>query len=131
MDTDSILMACIAGSITSIGRICVTNRKVAFNQQINAIVPRQYDTLFLYVLLLISKEYLVKDINMALKGILSKSKLEEKEFIVPPMEEQLAFSTFVKQIDKSKVVELIHRMNVLFNITLNGGNRYDFRANEF
>ena len=104
VDTDSILMACIAGSITSIGRICVTNRKVAFNQQINAIVPRQYDTLFLYVLLLISKEYLVKDINMALKGILSKSKLEEKEFIVPPMEEQLAFSTFVKQIDKSKIV---------------------------
>ena len=117
VDTDSILMACIAGSIASIGRICVTNRKVAFNQQINAIVPSQYDTLFLYVLLLISKEYLVKDINMALKGILSKSKLEEKEFIVPPMEEQLAFSTFVKQIDKSKaaVQEALDKAQLLFD----------------
>ena len=49
----------------------------------------------------------------------------------PPLELQEQFATFVKQIDKSKVVESIHRMNVLFNITLNGGNRYDIRANEF
>ena len=49
----------------------------------------------------------------------------------PPLELQEQFATFVKQTDKSKVVESIHRMNVLFNITLNGGNRYDIRANEF
>ena len=40
---------------------------------------------------------------MALKGILSKSKLEEKEFIIPPMDLQEQFSDFVKQVDKSKV----------------------------
>ena len=77
-----------------------------------------------------SKDYLVEDINMALKGILSKSKLEEKEFIVPPMELQGQFADFVKQTDKSKVVESIHRLNDLFNITLNGGNRYDSGTNE-
>ena len=104
VEKDSILMACIAGSIASIGRVCVTDRTVAFNQQINAIVPEQYNILFLYVLLQISKNYLVEDINMALKGILSKSKLEEKEFIVPPMELQKQFAAFVKQVDKSKVV---------------------------
>ena len=49
----------------------------------------------------------------------------------PPLELQEQFATFVKQTDKSKVVESIHRLNVLFNITLNGGNRYDIRANEF
>ena len=49
----------------------------------------------------------------------------------PPLELQEQFATFVKQIDKSKVVESIHRMNVLFNITLNGGNRYDSGTNEF
>ena len=49
----------------------------------------------------------------------------------PPLELQERFTAFVEQIDKSKVVESIHRMNVLFNITLNGGNRYDIRANEF
>lgn len=102
VEKDSILMACIAGSLSSIGRVCVTDRKVAFNQQINAIVPNDYNILFLYVLLQISKEYLVEEINMALKGILSKSKLEEKVFIVPPMELQEEFAAFVKQTDKSK-----------------------------
>ena len=105
VDSGAILMACIAGSIASIGRVCVTDRKVAFNQQINAVVPKQYDVFFLYSLLQMSKEYLVEDINMALKGILSKSKLEEKEFIVPPMELQEQFADFVKQVDKSKVIE--------------------------
>ena len=103
VEKDSILMACIAGSIASIGRVCVTDRTVAFNQQINAVVPEQYNVLFLYVLLLISKDYLVEDINMALKGILSKSKLEEKEFIVPPMKLQEQFADFVKQVDKLKL----------------------------
>ena len=103
VEKDSILMACIAGSIASIGRVCITDRTVAFNQQINAVVPEQYNILFLYVLLQMSKDYLVEDINMALKGILSKSKLEEKEFIIPPMDLQEQFSDFVKRIDKSKV----------------------------
>ena len=103
VEKDSILMACIAGSIASIGRVCITDRIVAFNQQINAVVPEQYNILFLYVLFQMSKDYLVEDINMALKGILSKSKLEEKEFIIPPMDLQEQFSDFVKQVDKSKV----------------------------
>ena len=105
VEKDSILMACIAGSIASIGRVCITDRTVAFNQQINAVVPEQYNILFLYVLLQMSKDYLVEDINMALKGILSKSKLEEKEFIIPPMDLQEQFSDFVKQVDKSKSMQ--------------------------
>ena len=104
VEKDSILMACIAGSIASIGRVCITDRTVAFNQQINAVVPEQYNILFLYVLFQMSKDYLVEDINMALKGILSKSKLEEKEFIIPPMDLQEQFSDFVKQVNKSKFI---------------------------
>ena len=103
VDENAVLMACIAGSVASIGRVCVTDRRVAFNQQINAVVPEQYNILFLYILFQISKDYLVEDINMALKGILSKSKLEEKEFFVPPMQLQNEFADFVKQIDKSKI----------------------------
>ena len=98
-------MACIAGSVASIGRVCITDREVAFNQQINAIVPKEYDVRFLHALLQISKDYLVEDINMALKGIISKSKLE-KEFIVPSMEEQVGFAEFVEQVDKSKLKKL-------------------------
>ncbi|MBR3342504.1 MAG: restriction endonuclease subunit S [Clostridiales bacterium] len=102
VDENAVLMACIAGSVASIGRVCVTDRRVAFNQQINAVVPEQYNILFLYILLQISKDYLVEDINMALKGILSKSKLEEKVFFVPPMKYQNDFAEFVRQVDKSK-----------------------------
>ena len=102
VEEDAILMACIAGSIASIGRVCVTDRTVAFNQQINAIVPYDYNQLFLYVLLQISKDYLIEDVSMSLKGILSKSKLEEKEFIVPPIELQNQFADFVRQVDKSR-----------------------------
>ena len=102
VDRGVILMACIAGSIASIGRVCITDRRVAFNQQINAVIPKHYDVRFLYVMLIISKDYLVEEINMALKGILSKSKLEDKVFYVPPMELQKQFAAFATQIDKSK-----------------------------
>ena len=114
---NAILMACIAGSIASIGRVCVTDRRVDFNQQINAIVPEKYNTLFLYTLLQISKDYLVEDINMALKGILSKSKLEEKVFIVPSMELQDQFADFVEQVDKSKVAvqKALNESQLLFD----------------
>ncbi|MDB8016877.1 restriction endonuclease subunit S [Agathobacter rectalis] len=117
VEKDSILMACIAGSIASIGRVCITDRTVAFNQQINAVVPEQYNILFLYVLFQMSKDYLVEDINMALKGILSKSKLEEKEFIIPPMDLQEQFSDFVKQVDKSKVAvqKALDETQILFD----------------
>ena len=117
VEKGSILMACIAGSIASIGRVCVANRKVAFNQQINAIVPQKYNELFLYTMLQISKGYLVEDINMALKGILSKSKLEEKTFIIPPIELQEDFSEFYKQADKSKgaVQKALDEAQLLFD----------------
>ena len=107
VDAGAILMACIAGSVARIGRVCITDREVAFNQQINAIVPKEYDVRFLHALLQISKDYLVEDINMALKGIMSKSKLEEKEFIVPSMEEQVGFAEFVEQVNKSKFTKQI------------------------
>ncbi len=98
-------MVCIAGSIASIGRVCIVDRTVAFNQQINAVITGgKYNIIFLYVLLQISKDYLIEDINMALKGILSKSKLEKKEFIIPPIELQNQFADFVNQVNKSKFV---------------------------
>lgn len=103
VEKNAILMACIAGSVASIGKVCITDRAVAFNQQINAILPKEYNVLFLYVLFQISNVYLVEDLNMALKGILSKSRLESKEFIVPPLDLQNQFATFVAQVDKSKL----------------------------
>ena len=117
VEKGAILMACIAGSVASIGRVCITDRKVAFNQQINAIVLKDYDSLFLHAMLQLSKEYLVEEINMALKGILSKSKLEGKEFIVPPIDQQKQFAAFVAQVDKSKVAvqAALNKAQLLFD----------------
>ena len=62
---------------------------------------------------------------------INMKQLKALPVLLPPLELQNEFSAFIRQIDKSKVVESIHRMDGLFNITLNGGNRYDSGANEF
>ncbi len=49
----------------------------------------------------------------------------------PPMNLQEQFAAFVEQTDKSKVVDAIYKINTLFDIILNGGNRYDIGTNEF
>ena len=77
------------------------------------------------------KEQFESKNQSAVKAGLNFNSINSLRLLVPPMDEQSAFVEFVHQVDKSKVVESIHRMNVLFNITLNGGNRYDIRANEF
>lgn len=103
VEAGSLLMTCIAGSINCIGNVAVTDRRVAFNQQINAIVPEQDKVLYLYWLMLLSKPAIHGTINMALKGILSKGQLAKLTFPFPPIELQEQFAAFVEQIDKSKV----------------------------
>ena len=107
VEAGSILMTCIAGSIDCIGNVAVTDRRVAFNQQINAIVPEQDEVLYLYWLMQLSKPMIHRTINMALKGILSKSQLSEIVFPFPPITLQEQFAAFVKQTDKSKYYSAI------------------------
>ena len=102
INEDSILMTCIAGSISCIGNVAMTNRKVAFNQQINGIETLKNNTIFMYVQFLLSKQYIQSTINMSLKGILSKGKLSELKFIFPPIELQEQFAQRFQQIDKQK-----------------------------
>ena len=104
VEAGSILMTCIAGSINCIGNVAVTDRRVAFNQQINAIVPEQDEVLYLYWLMQLSKPMIHRTINMALKGILSKSQLSEMAFPFPPITLQKQFAAFVEQTDKSKAI---------------------------
>ena len=97
----SVLMSCIAGSVKSIGKVAIADRPVAFNQQINAIIPADgILTEYLYWMLSLSKDYLCSDINMQLKGILNKTALSRKMFCVPPPSLQQEFATFVRQVDK-------------------------------
>lgn len=102
VDSGSVLMTCIAGSLKCIGNVGIANRRVAFNQQINAIVPRFDETMYIYWLMIQSKPYIHRSINMALKGILSKSQLSALVFPFPPIDLQRQFTAFVKQADKLK-----------------------------
>lgn len=117
VDKDTILMTCIAGSIRCIGNVAIANRKVAFNQQINAIIPLQNNVYYLYVLFLQTQKYIQSTINMSLKGILSKGKLSSLEFIMPSIELQNKFAQIVKKIEEQKILEkqAISKSENLFN----------------
>ena len=69
----AILIACIAGSIESIGRAALTNRAVAFNQQINAIQPnRDVNSFYLYMLFKMARSYIQSHATKRMKKILTK-----------------------------------------------------------
>ncbi|MBQ9002894.1 MAG: restriction endonuclease subunit S [Eggerthellaceae bacterium] len=115
----SVLMACIAGSVKSIGKVAIADRPVAFNQQINALVPHEgaIETEYLLWMLRLSKDYLCSDINMQLKGILNKTSLSKKAFSVPPLALQQEFAVFVQQVDKLKfeTQQAIDKLQILYD----------------
>lgn len=102
VEAGAILMTCIAGSISCIGNIAISDRKVSFNQQINAIIPKDNNVYYMYYQLLLSKPYIQSTVNMSLKGILSKGKLLELEFLFPPLSLQTQFADFVHQVEAQK-----------------------------
>jgi type I restriction enzyme S subunit len=88
----STLMTCIAGSPDCIGNVALADREVAFNQQINAITPRDdVDYRFLYVLLLVGKRLVQEASTNSMKGMVSKGKLEQVLVPTPPRHLQASF----------------------------------------
>lgn len=102
VDKDCLLMTCIAGGLNSIGNLAITNRKVAFNQQISAFIPLKVNVWFLYYLLTLIRPVLHDATNCALKCILTKGTLQKIAIIVPDIALQEQFAAFVHQSDKSK-----------------------------
>lgn len=89
------LVTCIAGSPNSIGNAALTDREVAFNQQINAVVPgSDVDPSFLYGQFCIAKQLVQRESTNSMKGMVSKGKFQEIEFICPPKREQREFGLF-------------------------------------
>ena len=115
VEAGSLLMTCIAGSINCIGNVAVTDRRVAFNQQINAIVPAKDKVVYLYWLMMLSKPVINRTINMALKGILSKRRLAEMEFPFPPLDLQEKFEGLVEKVNKSRrfIQKSLEQMEIL------------------
>ncbi len=88
----STLMTCIAGSPSCIGNVALTDRRVAFNQQINAITPRgSLDSAFLHVQLLLSKPLIQDASTDSMKGMVSKGRLSSLRVPLPPLDLQIRF----------------------------------------
>lgn len=100
VEAGSILMTCIAGSVKCIGNVGIADRRVAFNQQINGISPRNNNTYFMYEQFVLAKQYIQSPIKMAVKGMLNKTQLSELEFIFPPVEEQNKFGAFMEKVQE-------------------------------
>jgi len=96
----SILVTCIAGSPDCIGNAAIADRDVAFNQQINAIVPSDGDTEFLYAQILVGKHLIQSASTASMKGMVSKSRFEEVLMIFPPIPLQREFGRQFEAVDK-------------------------------
>lgn len=99
----ALLVACIAGSVESIGRAALTNRTVSFNQQINAIQPGgDVNPLYLYGLFKLSRVYIQSHATKGMKKILTKGEFEKITMIKPPVELQDQFAVIVEKVESIK-----------------------------
>ena len=103
VNENSLLVTCIAGSLQSIGRAGISNRKVAFNQQINAIEPNnEVNISFLYFLIKNSRKYIQDHASSGMKRMLSKGEFEKIKMILPPIQLQNLFAERVAMIESQK-----------------------------
>jgi type I restriction enzyme S subunit len=106
VETGSLLLTCIAGSETSIGNVVLTDRRVAFNQQINAVTPhRDVDPQFLYGLFLAAKPMIQRNTTLAMKRMITKGKLEKLVLIKPPLTLQQKFAAVVERVERLRAVQ--------------------------
>ena len=113
----SILVTCIAGSISCIGNAGIADREVAFNQQINAIVPNSdVDQRFLYSQILFNKELFQKASTNSMKGMLNKSKFSEIELLKPDFILQKKYADFFLKTEsiKQKMLIQLQELEICF-----------------
>ena len=113
----ALMVACIAGSVESIGRAALTDRTVTFNQQINAIQPKKdVNPLYLYVLFKISKAYIQSHASKGMKKILTKGVFQKITMIKPPVDLQNQFATILEKVEalKSRYQQSLTDMEKLY-----------------
>ena len=93
-------MTCIAGSPDCIGNAAMTDREVAFNQQINALVPHNGDSHFLYNQFLVGKRLVQQASTAGMKGIVSKGRFERIKLVIPPIKLQCDFTQRVLTVER-------------------------------
>ncbi|HPY15786.1 MAG TPA: restriction endonuclease subunit S [bacterium] len=113
----ALLVACIAGSVESIGRSAIADRTVSFNQQINAIQPsNEVNSLFLYWLFKISKYYIQNQATKGMKKILTKGIFEKIIMIKPPTKLQNQFAEIANKVEvlKAKYQKSLEELENLY-----------------
>ena len=97
----SILITCIAGSISCIGNAAIADRDVTFNQQINAILPKSdVNELFLYHTILMSQGYIQNHATKSMTKMINKGVLSDLLFICPPLALQQQFARIVERVER-------------------------------
>lgn len=122
LEKGGLLITCIAGSLKSIGNVAMTDRKITFNQQINAIQPfENVDSLFLFWQLKINKNYVQTFSTSSMKKIITKGEFQEIEFLKPPFELQKKFSQIASKMSSiiEKENQKLKQMNDLHNSMMN------------
>jgi type I restriction enzyme, S subunit len=103
----SILITCIAGSLSCIGNAAIANRDVAFNQQINAIIPKSdVNELFLYHAILLSQEYIQNHATRSMTKMINKGVLSDLLFICPPFALQQQFARVVERVERIRDLQV-------------------------
>jgi len=99
----ALLVACIAGSVESIGRAALTDRTVSFNQQINAIQPsKDVNPLYLHGLFKLTRAYIQSHATKGMKKILTKGDFEKITMIKPPLDVQNQFAVTAENVEGIK-----------------------------
>ncbi len=129
VEAGSILVTCIAGSVRSIGDVALADRKVAFNQQINAVTPHEdVDPLFLYGLFVVAKPLVQRTATSGMKRIITKSKFQKLRLYKPPIEQQQKFAQTVRTYERLRAqqYEALHQADHLFDTLLHRAFRERF-----
>lgn len=106
LEKNGLLITCIAGSLKSIGNVAMTDRKITFNQQINAIQPfKSVNPFFLYWLIKLNRSYIQTFATSSMKKIITKGEFQNIKFIKPPLDLQNKFAEIASKIQAIKTKE--------------------------
>ncbi|WP_434965915.1 restriction endonuclease subunit S [Janibacter indicus] len=114
----SVLVTCIAGSAASIGRAAVADREVAFNQQINAVLPSgDIHPYFLLTQFKVAPDLVRAKSTGGMKGMVSKSAFQAIEILLPPLGDQREFAKRMERVFalRARVEGLVRLDDELFS----------------
>ena len=107
LPANTVLITCIA----SIGKNAILKAEGGCNQQINAIIPNAaYSAEFVYYLFEYNTQYLFAKAGTTATSIVSKAAFSRLCFDIPLIDEQLAITTILSDMD-AEIASLKHRLD--------------------